>query len=69
MKFQEVSSDFCRILMKFWNLLINEEIATQMNICLYWVPGQRDITGNCKADEFAREGNTTELHTTTMAYP
>ena len=32
-----------------------------MNICLCWVPGHRDIPGNCKADEFAREGTTTEL--------
>ena len=26
-----------------------EEIATQMNICLCWVPGYRDIPENCKA--------------------
>ena len=32
-----------------------------MNICLCWVPGHRDISGNCKADELAREGTTTEL--------
>ena len=38
-----------------------EEIATQINICLCWVPGYRDISGNCKADELAREGTTTEL--------
>ena len=32
-----------------------------MNICLYWVPGYRDMPGNCKADELVREGTTTEL--------
>ena len=32
-----------------------------MNICLCWGPGLRDIPGNCKADELAREGTTTEL--------
>ena len=32
-----------------------------MNICLCWVPGHRDIPGNCKAVELAREGTTTEL--------
>ena len=32
-----------------------------MNICLCWVPGHRDIPGNYKADELAREGTTTEL--------
>ena len=36
-----------------------DEIATQMNICLGWVPGHRDIPG--KADELARDGTTTEL--------
>ena len=36
-----------------------DEIATQMNIWLSWVPGHRLIPGNCKADELAREGTTT----------
>ena len=38
-----------------------DEIATEMIICLCWVPGHRDIPGNCKADELAMEGTTTEL--------
>ena len=32
-----------------------------MNICPCWVPGHRDNPCNCKADELAREGTTTEL--------
>ena len=32
-----------------------EDIATQMNIC--------QVTGTFQADEFARQGNTTELQT------
>ena len=32
-----------------------------MNICLCWIPGHRDIPENCKAEELAREGTTTEL--------
>ena len=32
-----------------------------MNICLCGVPGHRDIPGNCKADELAREGSFTEI--------
>ena len=38
-----------------------EEISTQKNICLCRVPCHWDIPGNCKADELAREGTTTEL--------
>ena len=30
-------------------------------MCLCWVQGHRDIPGNCKTDELAREGTTTEL--------
>ena len=38
-----------------------EEIATQINICLCWLPDHRDIPENCKANELAREGTTTKL--------
>ena len=34
------------------------EMAEQFNIHLCWVPGHRDIPGNCKADELAKEGTT-----------
>ena len=41
-----------------------EDIAMQRNLCICsyaMVPGCRDIPANCKADELAREGTTTEL--------
>ena len=38
-----------------------EKIATQMNTCLCWVPGHRDIPANCKAGELARAGINAEL--------
>ena len=33
-------------------------MAEQFDIHLIWVPGHRDIPGNCKADELARLGTT-----------
>jgi len=32
------------------------EMANQFTISLIWVPGHRDIIGNCIADELARQG-------------
>ena len=32
------------------------EMTEQFNIHLIWVPGHRDIPGNCKADELAKNG-------------
>jgi len=32
------------------------EMANQFTISLLWVPGHRDIVGNCIADELARQG-------------
>lgn len=32
------------------------EMAEQFNIHLIWVPGHRDVPGNCKADELAKNG-------------
>ena len=37
-----------------------------MNICLCWVTGHRDIRG--KADELAREGTTTDPHSSYNGY-
>ena len=37
------------------------EMAQQFNIHLIWVPGHRDIPGNCKADELARMGTTLQI--------
>ncbi|KAL7726068.1 hypothetical protein ACLKA6_008526 [Drosophila palustris] len=34
------------------------EMAEHFDICLIWVPGHRDIPGNCIADELARQGTT-----------
>lgn len=34
------------------------ELSTYFTINLLWVPGHRDIEGNCKADELARLGTT-----------
>ena len=35
--------------------------AKQFKITLTWVPGHRDIPGNCEADEFARLGTTLQV--------
>jgi len=32
------------------------EMANQFTVSLIWVPGHRDIVGNCIADELARQG-------------
>lgn len=32
------------------------ELATKVRVNVVWVPGHRDITGNCMADELARAG-------------
>lgn len=37
------------------------EMSNQFNIHLSWVPGHRDIPGNCMADELAKKGTTTSL--------
>ena len=37
------------------------EMAKQFDIRLIWVPGHRDIPGNCKADELARLGTTLQV--------
>ncbi|KAM8718964.1 hypothetical protein ACLKA7_011636 [Drosophila subpalustris] len=34
------------------------EMAEHFDICLIWVPGHQDISGNCIADELARQGTT-----------
>lgn len=39
------------------------EMAKQFDIRLIWVPGHRDIPGNCKADELARLGTTLQVPT------
>jgi len=31
-------------------------MASQFTISLIWIPGHRDIVGNCIADELARQG-------------
>jgi len=36
-------------------------MANQFTISLIWVPGHRDIVGNCIADELARQGTTKPL--------
>ncbi|XP_055836606.1 uncharacterized protein LOC129905204 [Episyrphus balteatus] len=37
------------------------EMSEQFNIHLVWVPGHRDIPGNCRADELAKLGTITAL--------
>lgn len=37
------------------------EMAKQFKIRLIWVPGHRDIPGNCRADELARLGTTLQV--------
>ncbi|XP_070068177.1 uncharacterized protein [Drosophila takahashii] len=37
------------------------EMATHFRISLFWVPGHRNIEGNCIADELARQGTTTDI--------
>jgi len=37
------------------------EMANQFTISVIWVPGHRDIVGNCIADELARQGTTKPL--------
>ena len=37
------------------------EVANRYDVCLAWVPGHRDIPGNCRADELARRGAITDL--------
>jgi len=37
------------------------EMPNQFTISLIWVPGHRDIVGNCIADELARQGTTKPL--------
>ena len=37
------------------------EMAIHYRIQLIWIPGHRDIEGNCKADELARIGTTTQI--------
>jgi len=37
------------------------EMANQFTISFIWVPGHRDIVGNCIADELARQGTTKPL--------
>ncbi|XP_044317430.1 uncharacterized protein LOC123038043 [Drosophila rhopaloa] len=37
------------------------EMANQFTVSLIWVPGHRDIVGNCIADELARQGTTIPL--------
>ncbi|XP_044248759.1 uncharacterized protein [Drosophila takahashii] len=37
------------------------EMATHLRISLIWVPGHRNIEGNCIADELARQGTTTDI--------
>ena len=37
------------------------EMTEQFNIHLCWVPGHRDIPGNCRADELARQGTTLRI--------
>jgi len=37
------------------------EMATHLRINLIWVPGHRNIEGNCIVDELARQGTTAEI--------
>jgi len=37
------------------------EMATHLRINLIWVPGHRNIEGNCIADELARQGTTADI--------
>jgi len=36
-------------------------MATHLRINLIWVPGHRNIEGNCIVDELARQGTTAEI--------
>jgi len=38
-------------------------MANQFTVSLIWVPGHRDIVGNCIADELARQGTIKPLLT------
>lgn len=46
-----------------------EKVSQYFNITLVWVPGHRDIEGNCVADELAREGTKMELYSHNQAIP
>ena len=37
------------------------EMANRYDVCITWVPGHRDIAGNCRADDLARKSTTIEL--------
>jgi len=37
------------------------EMTTHLRINLIWVPGHRNIKGNCIADELARQGTTADI--------
>jgi len=37
------------------------EMATHLRINLIWVPGHRNIEGNCISDELARQGTTADI--------
>ena len=37
------------------------EMVKQYEVCITWVPGHRDISGNCRANDLARRGTTITL--------